>query len=454
MEEPFSIRWDDVRDEAAELLSELIKINTTNPPGNETEAADFLKNFFESEGIYPEVIESEEGRGSIIARLDATDRIDRKPLIFLSHLDVVPANPSEWTRHPFSGDISGGYVWGRGAIDCKGLAVCQALTLALLKRLKIPLKKSVFFISTADEEMGGEKGVGYILSSREMEGEAVLNEGGFGVKLGGRKIFLPTFGEKGPMWLKVKAKGKSGHASVPHKDNPNLLLINVLKKILSTYQQYKITPYLAKSLSIHIPEEVGGRVGRIIKALFEASSKIPSNDKVLGFLVGVLANEKVKAMLRNTISLTVMKGGYKENVIPGEAEAVLDVRLLPGEDPYNFVENLKRNARVDQFEIEIAQMYHASQSPPDSPFIMRLKDVVKKNLNVPFVPILATGFTDSRYFRDIGIQSYGFMPCVFTEDELGTIHGVNERISLENIKMGIKILFELAIDMCASGRYE
>lgn len=445
-----SIRWDDLTEEVCELLSELVKIDTTNPPGNETKAAKFLKEFFNSEGIEAEIIESEPGRGNIIATLPGSKKT-QKPLIFSSHLDVVPANPSEWTKPPFSGEISEGYVWGRGSIDCKGLAALEAMTLAIVKRLGIQLKRTLLFIATSDEEMGGEKGIGYLLGARKIEGYAVLNEGGIGVEVNGEKIFLPCFGEKGPLWLKLKVRGTPGHASVPHPDNPNITLVKILDKILKIRQHYILTTSLVKSLSIFVPKEVKSPLVRAgLKLALSFASLGDGPRRFLGTLVGLRAKDVVKAMLRNTLCPTVIKAGYKENVIPEESEAIIDIRLLPGEDPYDFTEKLKKTVENRKVSIQIYKIYRSSESPPDSDFMFSLREAVKEEFpNVPFIPIIATGFTDSRYFRDIGIQSYGFIPWILKEDEIATIHGKDERISIENITSGLKILFRLVLKICS-----
>jgi acetylornithine deacetylase/succinyl-diaminopimelate desuccinylase-like protein len=199
-----SVRWNEVKNEAIELLSNLIKIDTTNPPGNEKPAAELLEKYFQEFGIKTKIVESEKDRASIIAELEGEK--NSKPLILLSHLDVVPANPKEWSFPPFSGEIKNGYIWGRGAIDCKGLAVVEAVALSLLKRMGIRIQKGVKFISVADEEMGGEKGAKFVVENfdEDINGFCVINEGGAGFIIKNRKIYMPCFGEKGPIWLKIQ----------------------------------------------------------------------------------------------------------------------------------------------------------------------------------------------------------------------------------------------------------
>ena len=439
-----SIRWDDIQSESADLLRQLIRIDTTNPPGNENEAARLLKSFFDNEGIPSEIVESQKNRANVIADIPGREE---RTLILLSHTDVVPADPKKWSHKPFSGDADKEYIWGRGAIDCKGFAASGALVLALIKRLKIQLRNSIKFISTADEEMGGHFGAEYIVKNNiNKNGKnyiGLINEGGIGVILGGKKLFLPCFGEKGPLWLKIIAKGKPGHASMPHNDNPNLILLDTLRKVCHMKPERRIVPNLAKSLETYIPTEI--KNGSLLKIAIKGIFLLPNSHKILAEILDrILRKEKVKAMIKNTVCLTMIKSGYKENVIPEEAEATLDIRLLPGTSPYNFVEEIKKHLKDERIKVEIDKVYEPSESDPNSEFLMKIRNLTKKLYpDIPFIPTLATGFTDSRYFRAIGIQSYGFIPWFLTEEEISTIHGIDERISLQNLKEGIRTLFEI-----------
>lgn len=437
-----SVRWNEIREEAVELLRGLIKINTTNPPGNELEAAEYMRKYFSEFGINSEIIESEEKRASIIADLEGTNP-NEKPLILLSHLDVVPADPQQWSVDPFSAEVKNGYIFGRGAIDCKGLAVVEAVASTLVKRMKIPLSRGIKYISVADEEMGGEKGAGYLVNEENIEGFCVINEGGTGAILNGRKIYLPCFGEKGPLWIKIKAKGKSGHASVPSKDNPNVILVNALSKILSTDLGKKLPENFLRTIKLYLNIMLLSPVISII----EKSDILKS---ALGkFLsLALTSKPKLSAMVSNTLNITIVKSGYKENVIPEEAEAILDIRILPGYDYYEIVEKLKKVVNDDRVSFEILAAYNPSESDPTSEIMQKIKQAVKAIYDYPFFPILSTGFTDSRFFRKKGIPSYGLLPFFLTDEELSTMHGIDERLSIENIEIGVKLILSIILHLC------
>jgi acetylornithine deacetylase/succinyl-diaminopimelate desuccinylase-like protein len=444
-----SVRWNEVKNEAIELLSNLIKIDTTNPPGNEKPAAELLEKYLQEFGIKTKIVESEKDRASIIAELEGEK--NSKPLILLSHLDVVPANPKEWSFPPFSGEIKNGYIWGRGAIDCKGLAVVEAVALSLVKRMGIRIQKGVKFISVADEEMGGEKGAKFVVENfdEDANGFCVINEGGAGFIIKNRKIYMPCFGEKGPIWLKIKAKGKPGHASMPHKDNPNLILIQALYKILNTDFGKKLTDNFIKSIEFYL---VGNNLRKFLKPAFNLIQNSEKIKELLGKLIFIATSPKqpkISSMFSNTLSVTIMKSGYKENVIPEEAEAIIDMRLIPGYQYDEIIDKMRKVVDDPRISFEILAVYEPSQSDPASEIMMKIRESAYYVLEAPFLPILATGFTDSRFFRKKGIPAYGFLPFFFTEEEISTMHGIDERISIENIELGLKIMLSIILNLCA-----
>lgn len=438
-----SIRWKEIRDEAVELLRNLIKIDTTNPPGNEAPAAEYLKKYFDDFGISSRIVESEKGRATVIADIKSAKQ--DKPLILLSHLDVVPADPKQWSVHPFSAEVKNGYIWGRGTIDCKGLAVAEAVAATIVKRMNINLKRSVQFISVADEEMGGEKGAGYLVNYEDINGFCVINEGGTGAILNNRKVYLPCFGEKGPIWLKIKAKGKSGHASMPSEDNPNLILVRALVKISSSDLGKKLVNNLVKSVKFYLAKDI-----KLFKPLLSLVEKSDLLRTLLGTVLYKLIKSKPKlsAMLSNTMSITIIKSGYKENVIPEEAEAILDIRILPGYDYYDIIEKIKNIVDDPRVSFEIISAYEPSESDPSEPALKKIEEALKLVYNYPFLPIISTGFTDSRFFRKKGIQAYGILPFFLTEEELSTMHGVDERISIENMEIGTKLMLSTILNLC------
>lgn len=433
------MNWKKVAEESSQLLSEYIKINTTNPPGNELDAANFLSGVLRNNGFSPELFISEGKRANLICKMKGSG--NEKSLVLLNHIDVVGAEEKDWSVHPFSGVIKDGYVWGRGAIDCKGLGIMELMALLLLKRNNIRPRRDIIFVAVADEEAGGDFGAKWVVNNlwEKIQAEYVLNEGGVGISgMFGKDLMLPCFGEKGPLWLRIKARGEAGHGSIPIAENANNKLIRALQKIVNYETPITLLPEIKQFLRNIISSQ--GIVFSIIAPLV-------INSFVLNLFRSRLKSaKKINAVLRNTISITNLKSGYKENVIPSESEAVLDCRLLPGESVEKFVEGLKKIINDKNIEVEIIQQHAPSRSSPETPMLKKLQEIVlKNNPGLLFNPYIAPGFTDSRFFREKGAIAYGLIPCLFTQEEIDTIHGVDERISLKCLEHGIKNIYELCM---------
>ncbi len=431
------INWNEVMDEAAHLLSDYIKFNTTNPPGNEREAADFLVEILKKNGLRPEVFIPDGKRANLICTLKGAGK--EKPLVLLSHIDVVGAEEKDWSVPPFSGVIKDNCVWGRGAIDCKGLGIMELMALLLLKRNHITPRRDIIFVAVADEEAGGDFGAKWVVNNlwEKIQAEYVLNEGGVGISgMFGTDLMLPCFGEKGPLWLRLKARGEAGHGSIPITENANNKLIRALERIVNYESPIILLPEIKQFL-----RNIISRKG----FFFSIIAPLIINSFVLHLFRSRLKSaKKINAVLRNTISITELKAGYKENVIPSESEAILDCRLLPGQSIEDFIDELKRVIKDKGIEIEVIQQHAPSHSSTDTPMLQRLREIVQKNLpNALFNPYIAPGFTDSRFFRERGAIAYGLMPCLLTQEEIDTIHGVDERISLKCLEEGIRNIYEL-----------
>jgi len=431
------INWKEIVDEAANLLSQYIQINTTNPPGNEEEAVEFLAGILKNEGFQPEILGSGNQRSNILCKIRGST--SASPLLLLSHIDVVGAVGRDWEIPPFSGAIRNGYVWGRGAIDCKGLGIMELMSLLMLRRMGIMPKRDLILLAVADEESGGESGAKWITENHwdKISAGFVLNEGGEGISgMFGKDIMKLCFGEKGPLWLKLKAKGKSGHGSIPIQENPNDKIVAALAGIASHETAVNLLPEIKSFLR---------GLGRSMGLPLSIFAPFAANNFVLNLFRKKLKGIKdLNPILRNTISITNIKSGFKENVIPSEAEAVLDCRLLPGQDKGEFLNELKGIIGNPEIEIEVLQSHPASQSSAANEFMDVLKRVVQQNNpGALFFPLLSPGFTDSRFFRERGAVSYGFIPCLFTREEIDTIHGINERISFRCLGDGIRNIFDL-----------
>jgi acetylornithine deacetylase/succinyl-diaminopimelate desuccinylase-like protein len=431
-----AIDWEEVTQEATDLLSRYITIDTSNPPGNEEAAALFLADILRREGVESQLYQAAPGRANLSARLPGDG--SKRPLILLNHTDVVPAEPSFWEEPPFAGIVRDGVIWGRGALDDKGMAIMEIVAFLLLKRHGIPLKRDVVFMALADEEMGSEVGIEWMdhHHPEALDAEYVLNEGGGGTTelLGVRKpIFNCSVSEKGPLWLKLRAQGAPGHGSVPHDDNSLERLVRALYRVQAWQRPITVLPEIQLYLR-------GLRDGGVLpeipdeKALAQVAESAPM----------------VRAVLTNTISVTTCTAGYKHNVIPAASEATLDCRLLPGQPPQEFAEELKHV--IDDPKVELEEVYRSDTAP--SPVQTELFDVLKEETQARvegslFLPYISAGFTDSRVFRQRGVVAYGLMPALLEPSDVAAIHGNNERISIENLRLGTQVLFETARRLCS-----
>jgi acetylornithine deacetylase/succinyl-diaminopimelate desuccinylase-like protein len=439
----------EVENEVTNLLSDLIRINTTNPPGNETEAAKYLSETLEKEGFKCELFESAPGRGSIITRLKGSG--EKPSLLLLSHLDVVAANPEEWSVDPFSGLVKNGFVWGRGALDMKSMTAMEVCVMKLLKRNGVKLKGDVILVATADEEKGGEAGAGWLVRNHpeKVQTDYVINEGGgLAIPVNGKNIFSIQTAEKGILWFKVKAKGRPGHGSVPGAaDNAILRMNKVVEKLGNYRSKIFIVPTVKQFLSEIAKED---------KAVQQALPLLLQNPDVGDQILDALAQkdkdmaEEFRAMLRMTIAPTVIHGGVKENIIPSECEAIFDCRVLPGQTPteaMNKIKDLLKDVNLEKLDFEIIQANEPSESPVNTPLYQQIVTVLKDfEPNGSVAPILLTGGTDSRFFRKKGSACYGFQPMradMPYGEILKTIHGVDERISIENLVFGTSILYSV-----------
>jgi acetylornithine deacetylase/succinyl-diaminopimelate desuccinylase-like protein len=430
--------WDQLLNEATHYLQEYIRINTVNPPGNEIEAANFFKKIFDKESIPCEIFEPSPGRGSILATLKGSG--EKRPILLLSHIDVVPVEKDGWEFPPFEGVIKDGYLYGRGTLDCKSQGIIEMMALLILKREKIRLKRDLIFFATADEETGGRWGVEWAVDNIPVlkESEYALNEGGH-INLdenGAPDRYAISSGQKVIFQLKLKTKGTPGHGSMPHSDNPNVKLIHGLEALTRWETPYHILPMVKEYFSRMAPKQPPYE-----RAMFEDIEKGLSDPT---FSTWLTSNPICNAMLRNTISLTMLQGGSKANVIPSESTATLDCRLIPGTNKERFLKEVKK--RVGE-EVEV-EVFTESESLPPSPLDTDFYRAIEKSAaetdpGCPVVPLLLPGATDSRFLREKGIITYDFCPFRLAEKELMNVHANNERIDLENLKSGTKMLMEI-----------
>lgn len=434
--------WHAIEQEAGDVLSRYLKIDTTNPPGNEIAAARFWQEVLAKEGINAQVFESQPGRGVVYARLKGSG--EKKAFILLHHLDVVPAAKADWEVDPFAGAIKDGYVYGRGAIDCKGLAVAQFLALAALKRAGVSFKRDIVLLGTADEEAGGQHGAGWFVDHHSdliADAEFLLTEGG-GIRVydGGRRSYDVDIAEKAPCWVQLEASGPAGHGSRPLPETAVTRLVRALERIVRYETEIKVTPAVQAYFSALAAGETPERAAR-----FRTLEKSLANS---AFRKEFLANPSFNALMRNTISPTVLEGSNKTNVIPSHARAQLDCRLLPGEDPQKFVALLERVANDPNVKFSVLMNFPPIASAVDTPLFHAIRAIAERHdPQAPVVPAVLGGFTDSHYFRQKGIVSYGFSGLPITEEDSRRGHGVNERLSLASLREGIQILSDLLLEL-------
>lgn len=439
----------EVEREVTNLLCDLIRINTTNPPGNETEAAKYLAETLEKEGFKCELFESTPGRGSIITRIKGTG--EKPNLLLLSHLDVVAANPKEWSVDPFEGVVKDDFVWGRGALDMKSMTAMEVMVMKLLKRNKMKLRGDVILAATADEEKGGEAGAGWLVRNHpeKIRADYVINEGGgLAIPIEGKNIYTIQTTEKGILWFKIKAKGRPGHGSVPGTaDNAILRMNRVVEKLGNYRAKMTVVPTVKQFLS-----QITKENKTVQQALMLLLQNPDMGDQILDMLAekDKAMAEELRARLRMTIAPTIIHGGIKENIIPSECEAVFDCRVLPGQNPTEAMNEIKRlleGVDLEKLEFETIQANEPSESPANTPLYEQIVKVMKEfEPNCSIAPILLTGGTDSRFFRKIGSICYGFQPLrsdMPYGEILKTIHGIDERISIENLVFGTSVLYNV-----------
>jgi acetylornithine deacetylase/succinyl-diaminopimelate desuccinylase-like protein len=437
--------FDSAAAEALPLLQSYLRVDTTNPPGRERGAADFFQRIFEREGIESRVYDLGDGRANVLARLPGSGA--KRPILLLNHLDVVPADAQRWTVPPFAGEIRDGYIWGRGATDMKGTAICHLMTLLLLKRAGVPLERDVLFLGTADEEEGVANGVQAMIERHRDDlrnAEFVLTEGNtLAVENGKTVSWDVDVTEKSALWLKIVAAGEAGHASIPEPDGAVASLIRALSRILAWETPIRLIP----AVEAYFRQLSAGATGELRRAL--ADPKAALRDPALRRIL--LADPFRNACLRATISITGLKGSDKVNVIPGEASAALDCRLLPGDDPQAFLRELERVAGNPKLRFEVqGSVDRATESSIDTELfraILKARDRFE-----PGVPVLTpplTSSTDATRLRQIGMVVYGFEPFHLSEED-DRSHGDDERLSLANLRFGLEVTYAVVSDVAAT----
>ena len=443
-EEEEVIDWTAVGREVTGYLQDLIRIDTRNPPGNESEAARYLAGVLEREGFETAITESAPGRGNVTTRLEGGGD---PPLLLLGHTDVVAVEADQWMHPPFGGELHDGYVWGRGALDMKNMVVVELMVMLLLRRHGQALNRTVLFAATADEEAGkGDHGPGWLLDHHpeQIEAPVILTEGaGHDLQVGRRRFYTCQVCQKGICRMRVTARGLPGHGSVPHSENAVVRLCRAMGGLdgvaLPVHQSATLTAFL-EGLAQGQPSELARLLRQVVdpEGSEAALKALPLEEEFKASL---------RSLLRNTASVTMLSAGTKINVIPAEATAFVDGRLAPQQSAESFVAEL-RTFIGTEVEIEVEQYSPPLDGSSTTPFYRAIEEVMEgHDPGVPVIPSLSTGGTDAKHIcpRRPGTEIYGFMPYRQSPgtEEMRLIHGHDERTSVANLLFATKVIFDL-----------
>lgn len=437
-----ALDWKAIDDETLHMLSDYVKVNTTNPPGNELDGARFLKAILDREGIEAQLLDTAElgpNRGNLYARLKGNG--SKRAVALVNHLDVVPVAPTFWSVDPFGGVIKDGYVWGRGTLDMKGQAVVQLMAMIALKRSGVPLNRDIVFIGNADEEFDGSGAVAFVKNHADLlkDVEFLMTEGGENMVVNGKlKYYGVGVSEKQTFWQKIVVKGVPSHGSRPTKQNPVPRLVAALDRIAHYETPLHVLPDVQKFLHDISPQYTGER--RAWLADVRTAVKNPRARKWL------TDDIYWNAILRNTISLTMLSGSNKTNVIPAEATAQMDIRLLSDTDPAAFLRTLE--AVVHDTAVHFDQQIEPKtklQSPIDTDLFHAIEKAShERNPDVIVTTPMFTAATDRPTYRALGIVTYGFDPFLVENEEMHSgMHGNNERLAVSNVGFGVKYLYDV-----------
>ncbi|MCL5745701.1 MAG: M20/M25/M40 family metallo-hydrolase [Acidobacteria bacterium] len=429
---------------ARRYLVDLIRIDSSNPPGNETRVAAYLKQVAEAEGLEAELLGEDPNRLNFVARLRSEGR--GRPLLLMAHSDVVPADAAQWKAGPFSGEVRNGYAYGRGALDDKSLLAAELAVMVDLKRNSIPLRRDILLLAEADEE-SGSTGVQWLIRNAwsKIAAESALNEGGFILNLpSGRRVFHVQTAEKIPTRVVLRARGAAAHASLPRSDNPVLSIARALTALDDVDQPVRLnstTRHYFSALS-HLQEYRW--LAPLLPKLYNPQTAIQAANQIRE------RDPELDAQLRTTVVPTILQAGSKINVIPNMAEAQLDVRRLPNETREEVMARLRRIINDNCVELEPAigqEMPPAEPSSTGNALYHAMEQVFREAAPTALVvPYMQRGATDGAFLRKQGMPVYG-VPLFAREDDSHP-HGNDERISLRNLDSGTSLLWKIVLAAC------
>lgn len=433
-----AIAWDLYQDQAVELIQAYLRVDTSNPPGNELAATEFFHRLFDQQGIPNTVFTYAPGRANLFAVLKGDGSL--RPLVLLNHMDVVRAESRNWKVPPFSGEILNGEIYGRGALDMKDEGLFQAMVMLIAARERLPLKRDLIFLATADEEVG-DSGSAWVLENHPelvRQAEYLITEGGSNLIYATRgTIYGIGVAEKAPFWIRMTATGRGGHGSVPLADSAPNRLVKALKRVVDWQTPIRLLPSV---------EQYFQQIARLEKE--PRASQFRNVRKALknpAFARLFTQDEDFNYLLRTTVSLTVLKASQQTNVIPDTASCELDVRLLPDEDPEAFLAQLRAVVADDRLQLEpLSRFRKPNASSTDTSLYRIIEQVVHRyNPQALVAPTLNSGYTESQMYRPLGLTCYGFVPIEITPELDSTQHAANERVPVEQIRRGVKMFYEV-----------
>jgi len=436
--------------EAQGWLIDLIRINTTNPPGNEHATARYIAGVLDREGIPSETLDVVPGRSALVARLRGSAMADpSRALLLVAHMDVVGVDRAKWTVDPFAAVIKDGYLYGRGAVDDKGMLAANLAAFILLKRTNAHLNRDVIFLATADEEQGGDASIKILIAKYwdKFAAGYAINEGGRVVQKNGKVQYVAVqASEKVSLNVAVVAKGPSGHASQPTKDNAVVHLATAISKIGTYAAPVHFTTIVKRYFEQLAPLE-DPEIAKWIRSL-DTSDRGDHAQKVISD-----ANPLWSSMIRDSIAPTMLTAGIRNNVIPAEARANLNVRLLPGNTIDLLIADLTKlvGDPAIRFEVQADAGLAAPPSSLESDLYTTISKVASREFaGAPVLPFQSTGATDSAQLRLHNVQAYGVKPFSLSDEDERRMHGDDERIPLASFAKGVEVLARIVGEFSVS----
>ena len=443
--------WKAVEEETMRHYQAVLRIDTQNPPGNETKAAEYVKQVLDRDGIPTQIVGSDPNRSNVFARLNGSGR--KRPLLIMGHTDVVTVDAAKWKFPPFSATRDGGYVYGRGTVDDKDNLTAALMTMLLLKRQNVPLDRDVIFLAESGEEGSSNFGIGYMVNQHfaDIDAEYRLAEGGSVNRISGQvKYATVQTLEKIPRGIELVSHGISGHGSVPLKTNPIVHLAGAVSKIGEWRPDIRFNEttgtYFRKLAAISAPD-----VAKYYRDVLSTDPKVRAAADDWLF-----ENEpRHSSMLRTSVSPNIFAGGYRSNVIPSEAKATLDVRMLPDEDPAKFLEQVKRVVNDPAVDVRFGNQLTRPAGPDtklDNEAFRAIEAAGTKIYNAPTLPTMSTGATDMAQLRARGVQCYGIGPATDVEDGpkgFGA-HSDQERILESELHRFVRFNWEVITALAAA----